>query len=115
MRIEIRPKSGALVGSVKLEHLLAALLQYGTWAGSLVMAVGMVLRASAFGPVMRAGSVAMSAGVGIVILLPIARLVLMLAVYLAGREYRFAWIAALVLLIVAAGCVLGIRLGPLGG
>jgi hypothetical protein len=39
----------------------------------------------------------------------------MLAVYLAGREYRFAWIAALVLLIVAAGCVLGIRLGPLGG
>ncbi|WP_043204150.1 hypothetical protein [Paraburkholderia acidipaludis] len=113
--IRIRPKTGVLAGGVGLERLLAALLQYGTWVGSFVMATGIVLRASGFESAMRAGSVAMTAGVCIVIVLPVARLVLMLAVYLAGREYRFAWIAAFVLLIVAAGCVAGVRLGPLAG
>ncbi|MFP6559082.1 DUF1634 domain-containing protein [Paraburkholderia sp. B3] len=113
--IQVRPKNEVLAGGVRLERLLAALLQYGTWAGSFVMAMGIALRASGLEPAMRAGSAAMTAGVCIVILLPVARLVLMLAVYLAGREYRFAWIAALVLLIVAAGCVAGVRLGPLAG
>jgi uncharacterized membrane protein len=113
--IEGRPATGAPAVAVTLERLLAALLQYGTWAASLVMAPGIVLRATGHGAAMQAGSAALTAGVCIVILLPVARLMLMLAIYLAAREYRFAWISALVLLIVAAGCVAGVRLGPLAG
>ncbi|MGH8779958.1 DUF1634 domain-containing protein [Paraburkholderia sp.] len=104
----------------KLERWLASLLEYGTWTGSVVMAVGVVLSASVGAGLhgvlaTRFASVAMTAGVCIVILLPVARLILMLAMYCAGREYRFAGIAALVLLIVIIGCVAGVKLGPLAG
>lgn len=107
----------------RLERWLASLLEYGTWMGAFVMAVGVMLSALAGAGLhlVSAESVAAFAstvttvGVCIVILLPVARLMLMLAVYCVEREYRFAGIAALVLVIVAAGCVAGVKLGPLGG
>lgn len=98
----------------RLERWLASLLEYGTWIGALVMAVGVVLSALA-GAGLHLAPAVTTAGVCIVILLPVARLMLMLAVYCAEREFRFAGIAALVLAIVAVGCVAGVKLGPLGG
>ncbi|WP_051482044.1 DUF1634 domain-containing protein [Paraburkholderia nodosa] len=108
----IPPKPRA---SARLERLLAALLHYGTWAGSCAMAAGIALRWSASAAVEPFGGAALTVGVCIIILLPVARLMLMLAVYTIERDYRFASIAAFVLLIVIAGCVVGVALGPLGG
>jgi hypothetical protein len=101
--------------SARLERLLAALLHYGTWAGACAMAAGIALRWSASAALALFGGAALTAGVCIIILLPVARLMLMLAVYTVERDYRFASIAAFVLLVVIAGCVAGIVLGPLGG
>lgn len=104
----------------RLERWLASLLEYGTWIGALVMTAGVVPSALAGAGLHLVSaatfaSTVTTAGVCIVILLPVARLMLMLAVYCVEREYRFAGIAALVLVIVAIGCVAGVRLGPLGG
>jgi hypothetical protein len=101
--------------STRLERLLAALLHYGTWAGSCVIAAGIALRWCASAAAAQFGSAALTAGVCIIILLPVARLMLMLAVYVAECDYRFASISAFVLLVVIAGCVAGVALGPLGG
>jgi hypothetical protein len=101
--------------AARLERLLAVLLHYGTWAGSCSMAVGLALRWSASSFAGQLGRAALTAGVCMIILLPVARLMLMLAVYLAERDYRFASIAAFVLLVVIGGCVTGVALGPLGG
>jgi uncharacterized membrane protein len=46
-------------------------------------------------------------GIALFILLPVMRLILMLGVFLHQRDYRFSAIAALVLVIVAAGLVVG--------
>jgi hypothetical protein len=39
----------------------------------------------------------------------------MLAVFTRQRDYLYAAIAATVLAVITAGCVIGIRLGPLAG
>ncbi len=98
----------------RLERWLAVLLQYGTWLGALVMAAGLALGvgATAAHPGHLAG-IAVTAGVAIIIVLPVVRLVVMLAVYCAERDWRLAALAALVLLIVLAGCLAGLKLGPL--
>ena len=108
------------IRSSTLERLLAAFLEYGTWVGSTVVAVGIVLGVCIpLGFTGLAGSHAsmttVSIGVAIFILLPILRLALMLGVYLHQRDYRFSFIVALVLLIVGMGCFAGVRLGPLAG
>ncbi len=79
------------------------------------MAGGLVLHGSSRAGIAQIGNLALTAGVCIIIVLPVARLVLMLAVYSIERDYRFASIAAFVLLIVVTGCVAGVALGPIGG
>jgi hypothetical protein len=101
-----------------LERRLAVLLQYGTWAASLTIAVGCAL--ALFGhavPVARAdwgaavakgyGERIVTAGIALFILLPVLRLMLMLGVFLHQRDYRFSVVTLLVLVIVFAGCVIG--------
>jgi uncharacterized membrane protein len=104
-----------------LERRLAALLQYGTWAASLMIAAGCVLALVSNGvPVAGADWVAavangyggygariVTAGIALFILLPVLRLILMLGVFLHQRDYRFSVVTLLVLLIVFAGCVIG--------
>jgi uncharacterized membrane protein len=48
-------------------------------------------------------------------LLPVLRVVLMLAMFARQRDFLYATIAATVLLVIAAGCAIGMRLGPLAG
>lgn len=82
----------------RLESLLASLLHYGTWIASGVIAAGIL---SSSMPIV-------TVGIGLFILLPFLRVVLMLIVFLGERDYRFVAIAAAVLLIILAGLALGI-------
>jgi uncharacterized membrane protein len=94
-----------------LERRLAALLQYGTWAASLIVAVGCVLALFSHGVSVAAangyGPRIVTAGIALFILLPVLRLMLMLGVFLHQRDYRFSVVTLLVLLIVFTGCVIG--------
>ena len=47
------------------------------------------------------------AGIGLFILLPITRVILMVALFVGTREYKFAGIAAFVLAIIFASFVIG--------
>ncbi|MFM0156658.1 DUF1634 domain-containing protein [Paraburkholderia sediminicola] len=104
----------------RLEYWLAKLLQYGTWVATGTIATGLAislpasLRGAFPGLQIPAGLLSTSAGMHIVsvgialfILLPIMRLILMLGMFLHQRDYRFSAIAALVLVIVAAGLLAG--------
>ncbi len=93
------------------ERLIGALLWYGTWVASVVIAAGMVSSALPqfdsflFG---FSGYAIVKAGIALFILLPIARVALMLAIFLHERDYVYTAISALVLTIIAAGIVFGL-------
>jgi hypothetical protein len=96
-----------------LERWLAELLHYGTWVATSTVAAGVAM--ALLGP-WTGGWLSvrtlvpahiMTAGIALFILLPIMRLVLMLGVFLHQRDYRFSAIAALVLMIVVAGSMIG--------
>ncbi|KMM84436.1 Protein of unknown function [Pseudomonas taetrolens] len=94
------------------EEIIATLLWYGTWLASVIIAIGMALNA------LRPLEVSLSAcfssynivkiGVALFILLPVARVVLMLAIFLRERDFAYAAISALVLVTIAAGIVIGL-------
>jgi len=92
---------------------IAALLWYGTWAASACIAIGMALGlvpSSGGGQGMGLyGYRFVQAGVALFILLPVARVALMLAIFLRERDYAYTAISALVLLIIAAGVVSGLH------
>jgi Protein of unknown function (DUF1634) len=99
-------------GRAALERRLAALLKYGTWLASLMIAAGFVLAQGAsytrLGPAASACSMHIAAaGIVLFILLPVLRLILMLGVFLHQRDYRLSVVTLLVLLIVLAACVIG--------
>jgi uncharacterized membrane protein len=101
----------------ELERRLALLLRYGTWLGSLVIAVGLGLTwiPPTEGSPVNLGMGIVTLGVAIFIFLPITRVALMLAVFLCDRDYRFAAIALTVLTVIALGAVLGTYLGAQAG
>jgi hypothetical protein len=91
-----------------LHRLLARLLERGTWTASAVIAVGCGLwlaRPGLRGPL--SGSSVVAGGVALFILLPVARVALLLVVYVRARDRRLAGVAALVLAILAAGLAVG--------
>ena len=80
------------------EQMIATPLWYGTWLASAVIAAGMVL-----------GHYDVAkAGVALFICLPIARVALMLAIFLRERDYAYVAISALVLAIIGAGVLAGL-------
>jgi uncharacterized membrane protein len=96
---------------MKMEWLLAGLLRYGTWLASIAIAIGLVL---AFTGSLTPGMQVVTLGIGLFILLPSSRVLLMLIVFVRERDYRFGLIAALVLAIIALGVVVGMHT-PSGG
>ncbi|WP_088142500.1 DUF1634 domain-containing protein [Achromobacter xylosoxidans] len=91
------------------DRVIAGLLWYGTWLASALIAAGMAFD---FLPQALAGLRGLElvkAGVALFILLPVARVALMLAIFLRERDYAYTAISALVLLIIAAGVVSGLR------
>ena len=89
----------------RIELVLARALAFGTWLISAVIAVGLLL--SFFPTEMPYGSQVVMAGIGLFILLPITRVILMLALFVGIREYKFAGVAAVVLGIIFAGFAIG--------
>lgn len=90
------------------DRIIAGLLWYGTWIASALIAAGMALDLVAQDAGLR-GHELVRAGVALFILLPVARVALMLAIFLRERDYAYTGISALVLLIIAAGVVSGLR------
>jgi uncharacterized membrane protein len=96
----------------RLEELLAGLLRNGSWLASAAIGFGFILalidfrfgtRNLAILPNMRIAAM----GIVIFILLPTLRVLLMLLVFIRGRDFRLAATAGLVLAIVLLGIVLG--------
>ncbi|MEZ5784454.1 MAG: DUF1634 domain-containing protein [Rhizobiaceae bacterium] len=89
------------------DQIIARLLWYGTWFASALIAAGMLLMALEPFQVSPAFSLSgydvTKIGVAVFILLPVARVALMLAIFLRERDYAYTAIAALVLAIIAAG------------
>jgi uncharacterized membrane protein len=90
--------------TARVERLLARLLHYGTWLASAVIALGLV--SSGFEG--QAGMKVVTLGIALFILLPVARLVMMAAVFLREGDYRFGLISILVLAIVGLGLARGL-------
>lgn len=93
------------------DRIVAGLLWYGTWFASGLIAAGMFL--TAFEPFVDSLAPlseydAVKAGVAVFILLPVARVVLMLTIFLRERDYAYTAIATLVLAIIAAGVIVEI-------
>jgi uncharacterized membrane protein len=102
-----------------LERLLARTLQFGTWLASAVIGLGLILALldGHFG-VHMSGSISLKTialGVVMFILLPVLRVLLMLFVFWQERDYRFSAIAALVLVILILGFVIGMRVSSGAG
>ena len=93
---------------LRLESLLAGVLNHGTWLASTVIAAGIGLSLFYRGTTCLKGTQVMTAGIGLLILLPILRVIIMLIVFAKERDYRFAVVAAVVLLILFAGFAVGI-------
>lgn len=94
------------------ERLIARLLWNGTWLASAIIAAGLALdflhRAGvALLPGLNGFDV-VKVGIAVFILLPIARVSLMLALFLRERDYAYMAISALVLLIIGVGFFVGL-------
>jgi uncharacterized membrane protein len=114
--------SSGLSGHPRLERMLAALLRYGTWLACAIMALGLGLAwiNGATGPhqpdlklvLALSGTQVITAGIALLILLPVFRVALMLIVFVLERDYRYAAIAAFVLAIIFLGFILGTAGSP---
>ncbi|HWL51165.1 MAG TPA: DUF1634 domain-containing protein [Chthoniobacteraceae bacterium] len=102
------------VQRARLERLLAAQLQWGTWLASVVTVLGMLLArwegapGAAGGLSLRSVDV-MTAGIALFLLLPVFRLISMLVVFLRQRDRPFVALTALVLTIIGLGVALGLH------
>jgi uncharacterized membrane protein len=90
----------------RLEKLLAAFLSYGTWSACAAIGLGysLTLLGSHELPAMRI----VRAGIALFILLPSLRVLLMVIAFVRERDFRFAFIAGLVLAIILLGVALGV-------
>jgi hypothetical protein len=93
----------------KLEAHLARLLDAGTWMGCLVIAIGILVSLTGAAPAELSGSQIVASGVAVFIALPIFRVLLMAAVFLADADYLFGAIATSVLLIIALGAAVALK------
>jgi len=89
---------------MQMERWIAGLLGYGTWLASLVIVIGLAIASA--NP---AGMRVINAGIGLLILLPVSRVVFVLFTLLREGDYRLAMAAALVLSIIFASVAVGLR------
>jgi uncharacterized membrane protein len=90
---------------VRIETVLARALAVGTWLISAVISAGLLL--SFFPAGMPYAWQVVMIGIGLFVLLPITRVILMFALFAGIREYKFAAVAGLVLTIIVASLVVG--------
>ena len=89
----------------RIEAVLARAMAVGTWLISAVISAGLLL--SFFPAGMPYAWQVVMIGIGLFVLLPITRVILMFALFARIREYKFAAVAALVLTIILASLVIG--------
>ena len=104
--------SGPPADMARGHRFIEPLLRRGTWLACALIALGAILHAlppAARIPLLGSiGVFAAWAGVAILILLPIARVGVMLAVFAVERDRIYAAIAASVLLIIATSVVVSL-------
>jgi uncharacterized membrane protein len=93
---------------IRIESLLAGVLKVGTWLASVVIAAGLVLSLFYRQMTFPTGAQVVTAGIGLFILLPILRVIIMLTIFLKMHDYKFAAAAAVVLTMIIAGFAVGI-------
>jgi hypothetical protein len=99
-----------------LEAHLAALLHAGTWIACALIGLGLPLMLLLHrghhppNPLAGIGDRLMKAGIAVFILLPVLRVGAMFLLFARQRDYRFATIAMLVLLIILVGVLVGVFL-----
>lgn len=93
-----------------LNQLLAKVLHRGTWFGSSVIALGLALPMAGWSGDSSAiiCTRIVTAGIALLIVLPVLRVFLMLIVFVCERDFRISAIAMLVLAIMLLGSVLGV-------
>lgn len=96
--------SGKKIKPVRIEPLLARVLNVGTWLASVVIGAGLVLSLFNEQTPFPTGAQVVIAGIGLFVLL----LILMLTIFVMERDYQFAIAAAFVLLTIFAGFAIGI-------
>jgi uncharacterized membrane protein len=84
------------------ERLIAALLWWGTVLASAVISAGVLA-----GLLGRGGLAVTNIGIALFILLPIARVALMLAIFVRERDHAYTAISGLVLAIIVVGVIAG--------
>jgi uncharacterized membrane protein len=90
------------------ERIIARLLSYGVWLACAFITAGLAVEGlSRTGLALRGFSL-VKTGVALLILLPVARVALMLALFLRERDYIYAAISAVVLAIIGAGFLAGL-------
>ena len=96
----------------KLERLLASVLSAGTWLGSAVIALGLVMQCMGWGRVMSAVTCArtISVGIALFILLPILRVLLMAIAFVRVRDVMLSVMAMTVLAVIGVAAFMGMRL-----
>ena len=87
----------------QLELLLAGLLRYGTWLASGVTGLGLAMSL-----VGADGAHVVAAGVALFIALPVLRVLVMLGAFILNQDYRLVIVAAVVLMTILAGLVVGL-------
>ena len=85
------------------EWLLAGLLRYGTWLASGVTGLGLAMSLAG-----AEGTSVVATGVALFIALPVLRVLVMLGAFILHRDYRLVIVAAVVLITILAGLVIGL-------
>jgi len=96
----------------RCEQSIAGLLWNGTWLASALVTAGIALGAThdswSFVAPGLSGYNVMKTGVAFFIILPIARVALMLVMSLRERDYVYTLISVFVLAVIAAGIMVGL-------
>jgi uncharacterized membrane protein len=92
----------------RLEEQLARLLSGGTWIACAIIGAGLAAMLGLPAAGARLGAGLVTAGVVIFVLLPALRVAWMLIAFARARAYRFAAVAGLVLVAIAAGFAVGV-------
>jgi uncharacterized membrane protein len=92
----------------RIESLLAGVLKVGASLASIVIAAGLVLSLLYQRTPFLTAAQIVTAGIGLFVLLPILRVILMLIFFAKERDYKFAAAAVVVLLTIFAGFTIGI-------
>ncbi|HEY6460826.1 MAG TPA: DUF1634 domain-containing protein [Polyangiaceae bacterium] len=97
MSVRAHPEDAA---TRAVEKRMAWGLQWGTWVGFAVVAIGLVVPH---------GTPTVVAGIGLFIALPVLRVAVMLVDFARRRDLRMAAVAAMVLLIILSAVALNLR------